>query len=167
MDLTPYVQWIVFVHVAGAFVFAAAHAVSMYVVFQVRVERDRARIASLLDLSARSLGAASHGLLVVLISGIVAGIVLGSFGRGWIWVSLALVLGIGVLMNPIGGTYMRRLRDAVGAPVRPPKPGEVIPPKASDADIRALLSTRRPEALLALGAGGFLVILYLMYFRPV
>lgn len=166
MDLTPYVHWIVFLHVAGAFLFVAAHAVSMYVVFQVRVERDRARIASLLDLSARSLGTASVGLTAVLISGIVAGVVLGSFGRGWIWVSLALVLGIGILMNPIGGTFMRRLRDAVGAPARPPKPGEAIPPHSSDPELAALLATRRPEALLALGAGGFLIILYLMYFRP-
>ena len=87
MGLTPYVHWIVFLHVVGAFVFVAAHAVSMYVVFQVRLEHDPARIASLLDLSARTLGAASLGLLVVLISGIVAGPVLGSFGRGWIWVA--------------------------------------------------------------------------------
>lgn len=166
MDLTPFVPWIVFLHVVGAFVFAAAHAVSMYVVFQVRLERDRDRIASLLDLSARTLGVASMGLLVVLVSGIAAGMVLGSFGRGWIWVSLALVLGIGILMNPIGGTYMRRLRDAVGAPARPPKPGEVVPPQGSDGELAALLATRRPEALLALGGGGFLVILYLMYFRP-
>ena len=31
MDLTPYVPWIVFLHIAGAFVFVAGHGVSMFV----------------------------------------------------------------------------------------------------------------------------------------
>jgi hypothetical protein len=49
MDLTPYVAWIVFAHVLGAFMFAAGHGVSMFVVFQARRERDRGRLGALLD----------------------------------------------------------------------------------------------------------------------
>ena len=41
MDLTPYIRWIVFLHVLGAFMFAAGHGVSMFVAFQVRRETDR------------------------------------------------------------------------------------------------------------------------------
>ena len=81
MDLTPYIKWIVFLHVAGAFMFVAGHGVSMFVVFQVRKERDRARLGALLDLSGWSLGVAGIGLLVLFLSGILAGIVLGSFGQ--------------------------------------------------------------------------------------
>ena len=62
MDLTPYMPWIVFIHVAGAFAFAAGHGVSMFVAFRVRTEPDRARLATLLDLSGTSLGVAGIGM---------------------------------------------------------------------------------------------------------
>ena len=110
MDLTPYVGSIVFLHVLGAFMFAAGHGVSMFVVFQARRERDRARLAGLLDLSGWSLGVAGIGMLILFISGIVAGIVLGSFGKAWIWIALVLFVVIGGAMTPIGGSYLRRLR---------------------------------------------------------
>jgi len=58
MDLTPYIRWIVFLHVLGAFMFVAGHGVSMFVVFQVRREADRTRLAALLDLSGWSLAVA-------------------------------------------------------------------------------------------------------------
>lgn len=166
MDLTPYVGWIIFVHVLGAFMFAAGHGVSMFVVFQVRREPDRARLASLLDLSARSLVLAGIGLLVVLASGILAGIVLNSFGRAWIWLSLVLFIAIGILMTPVGGTYLRNLRLAIGQRPGNAKPEEPDPVPVDDAQLAALQASRRPELLLLLGAGGFLVILWLMMFRP-
>src|SRR5919112_3683249 len=109
MDLTPYIRWIVFLHVLGAFMFVAGHGVSMFVVFQARRERDRGRLSALLDISSWSLGVAGVGLLVLLLSGILAGVVLGSWSRAWIWVSLVLLLVIGGLMTPIGGAYLRNL----------------------------------------------------------
>jgi hypothetical protein len=166
MDLTPYVGWIVFLHVAGAFMFVAGHGVSMFVAFQVRRERDRAKLAALLDLSGRSLAVAGIGLLVLFVSGIVAGIVLGSFGQWWIWISLALLIVITGLMTPVGGMYFNRIRLAIGQRTRNLKPADPDPVPASDADLAALLASRAPETLLYLGAGGFLVILYLMRFRP-
>ena len=163
MNFTP---WIIFVHVLGAFMFVAGHGVSMFVVFQVRRERDRGKLAALLDLSGWSLGVAGIGLLVLLISGIVAGIVLGSFERAWIWVSLVLLVVIGGLMTPVGGSYLRGLRLAIGQPPRGAKPGdpEVVP--ASDEELALLQASNRPETLLVLGAGGFAIILWLMMFRP-
>src|SRR6185436_10866707 len=114
MDLTPYIRWIIFGHVLGAFMFAAGHGVSMFVVFQARKERDRARLAALLDVSGWSIGIASLGMLLLLVFGILAGIVLGSWDKLWIWVSLALFLAIGFAMTPIGGGYLRGLRAAIG-----------------------------------------------------
>jgi MFS family permease len=166
VDLTPYVRWIVFLHVLGAFMFVAGHGVSMYSVFAVRKERDRGRLAALLDLSGWSLAVAGIGLLVLLVSGIVAGIVLQSFGHWWIWISLALLVGIGILMTPIGGTYLRNLRIAIGQRPRNAKPGDPDPVPVSDGELAALQASSRPEQLLAIGAGGFIVIVYLMMFRP-
>ena len=166
MDLTPYVEWIVFLHVLGAFMFVAGHGVSMYAVFAVRRERDRGRLGALLDVSGWSLAVAGIGLLILLISGIVAGIVLQSFGHWWIWISLALLVVIGILMTPIGGTYLRNLRLAIGQRPRNAKPGDPDPVPVGDGELAALQASNRPEQLLAIGAGGFIVILYLMMFRP-
>src|SRR5437868_4058662 len=118
MDLTPYVGWIVYLHIAGAFTFVAGHGVSMFVAFQLRRERERARLGALLDLSGKSLGVAGIGLLVLFVSGIVAGIVLGSFGQWWIWISLALLVVISGLMTPVGGVYFSRIRLAIGQRTR-------------------------------------------------
>ncbi|HUQ43677.1 MAG TPA: hypothetical protein VM451_04595 [Candidatus Limnocylindria bacterium] len=166
MDLTPYISWIVFLHVLGAFMFVAGHGVSMFVIFQVRKERDRGKLAALLDLSGWSLGVAGIGLLILFVSGILAGVVLGSFGRLWIWVALVLFIVIAALMTPVGGTYLRSLRLAIGQAPRGAKPADPAPVPASDQELLALQTSNRPEMLLGLGAGGFAVILWLMMFRP-
>lgn len=166
MDLTPYITWIVFAHVVGAFMFVAGHGVSMFAVFRVRKERDRARLAALLDLSGWSLGVAGIGLLILFLSGILAGIVLGSFGKWWIWIALALFILIAILMTPVGGKYLTGIRAALGQRTRGLKPADPDPVPASDEQLEALLVSRAPENLLLLGGGGFLVILWLMMFRP-
>ena len=166
MDLTPYYGWIVFLHVLGAFMFAAGHGVSMFVVFQARKERDRGKLAALLDLSGWSLGVAGIGLLLVLAFGILAGIVAGLWGKGWLWASLALFIVIGIVMTPIGGSYLRTLRLAIGQRPRNAKPTDPDPVPASDGELAALQASNRPEILLVVGAGGFAVILWLMMFKP-
>ena len=166
MDLTPYITWIVFAHVVGTFMFAAGHGVSMFVVFRVRKERDRARLAALLDLSGWSLGVAGIGLLILFLSGILAGLVLGSWGKWWIWIALALFIVIAGLMTPVGGKYLTGIRAALGQRTRGLKPADPDPVPASDVDLERLLVSRAPENLLLLGGGGFLVILWLMMFRP-
>lgn len=166
MDLTPYVGWIIFLHIVGAFLFVAGHGVSMFVAFQIRKERDRTRLGALLDLSARSLGIAGIGLLILFVSGIVAGIVLGSFGSWWIWIALALLIVIAGLMTPVGAIYFNRVRLGLGQRIARMKPADPDPMPLSDADLAALLVSRAPETLLYVGGGGFLIILWLMRFRP-
>jgi len=166
MDLTPYMPWIVFIHVAAAFVFAAGHGVSMYAAFAVRREKDRARMGSLLDLSGAAVNVATIGLIVLFIAGILAGIVVGSFGRAWIWVSLVLLVIIGSAMTPIGVGWFNKLRVALGLRTRNFKEGDADPIPVSDGELAALQVSKVPETLLAIGGGGFLVILYLMMFKP-
>ena len=166
MDLSPFSRWFVFLHVLGAFMFVAGHGVSMFTVFQVRKERDRSRLAALLDLSGWSLAVAGIGLLILFVSGILAGLSLGSWGRWWIWIALALFIVIAIVMTPVGGEYLRGLRVAIGQRPRNAKPGDADPVPVSDGELAALQDSRRPELLLWLGAGGFVVILWLMMFRP-
>ena len=166
MDLTPYLPWIVFLHVVGAFLFVAGHGVSIGVAFRIRQERDPARLLAYLDLSAWSLGLAGVGLLLILLFGIVAGIVAGSFGRAWIWVSLVLFIVIGGLMTPLGGIPLSKIRLALGQRTRGMKPDEPDPPALPMDEVVPMLDALRPGVLALIGGGGFVVILYLMMFRP-
>jgi hypothetical protein len=166
VDLTPYIGWIVFIHVLAAFVFAAGHGVSMFVAFRVRRERDRGRMAALLDLSAASLAAAVIALLLLLAAGILAGVVLNSWGKAWIWVSLVLLIVIGGLMTPLGIGYFNMIRLALGQRTRNLKESDPDPVPVSDDELARILESRRPEQLLSIGGIGFLVIVWLMMFRP-
>ena len=166
MDLTPYVRWIVFLHVIGAFMFAAGHGVSMFVAFALRRERDRSRMAALLDLSGTSLTVAGFGLVVLLAAGITAGIVLGSFGRAWIWVALVALIVVGGLMTPLGASYFNGVRAALGQRTRKLKPADADPVPATDKELAAILASNRPEQLLVIGVIGFVAIVWLMMFRP-
>lgn len=167
MDLTPWIRWIVFVHVLAAFVFAAGHGVSVLVAFRLRRETDRARMAALLDVSQLAVGLATIALIVVLLAGILAGIVLGSWSRAWIWVSLVLLVGVGVAMTPLGIGYFNQIRLALGLRTRDFKEGQPDPVPASDESLRTILASRRPEQLLVIGGVGFVVIVWLMMFRPI
>jgi uncharacterized membrane protein len=146
--------------------FVAGHGVSMFVVFQVRREQDRAKLTALLDLSGWSLGVAGICMLILFISGIVDGIVLNSWGQTWLWVALVLFVVIAILMTPVGGTYLRNLRLAIGQRPRNAKAGDPDPVPATDEQLAAMRASNRPELLLLLGAGGFVVILWLMMFKP-
>ena len=116
VDLTSVYPWIVLVHVISVLGFLAAHGVSMGVVFRLRSERELGRVRALLDLSASSLGSMYLFVLVVLLSGIVAGIVGGWWTSGtlWIWASLILLIAIVVYMSYRASPYFTALRQAAG-----------------------------------------------------
>jgi uncharacterized membrane protein len=166
VDLSPYIGWIIFLHVVGAFMFVAGHGVSMFVAFQVKRERDRAKLGALLDLSGWSLGLAGIGLLILLVAGILAGIVLNSWDKSWIWISLGLFIVITLLMTPIGSAYFTSARRAIGQRTRGLKAGDPDPVPVNDAELGAILDSPRPRLLLTIGGVGFLVILWLMMFKP-
>lgn len=166
MDLTPYADWIKFLHVGGAFLFATGHGVSIAVAFRVRAERDSGRMTALLDLSGWSLGLASIGLLVLLVAGIVGGIVRNDFGRGWIWASLIALVVISALMTPMVGSYFSRLRLSLGQRTREVKKTDPDPVPLPLDEVVALAQSRAPELSAAVGGIGFLVILWMMIFRP-
>jgi MFS family permease len=89
--------WIVFVHVAAAFLFVMGHGAAMWVSDQIRYEWDATRIKVLLVMSSRSLGLYA-ALVTLVVAGIIAGIMHGHFSRGWIWAAIAVLVAIIVLM---------------------------------------------------------------------
>lgn len=166
MDLVGLYPWIVFLHIAGAFVFVLAHGVSAFVSDQIRKERNVDRIRALLDVSRSSIAMAYGGLITLLVSGIVAGIVGNHFSRGWIWVSLGLLIAIMVAMYALAARYYAQVRTAVGLPSYTDKKGVAPPPPASPEELDRLLRTSRPDVIGGIGFFGLLLILALMVFKP-
>lgn len=166
MDLAPYLVWFVFLHIVGVFLFVAGHGVSIAVVFRIRAERDPARLGAYLDLSAWSLGLASVGLLLLLVAGIVAGLVAGDFGKLWLWTSIVLFVVVAILMTPYGSIPLGKLRGALGQRTRGMKPTDPAPVALPMDQVLPMVAGLRPGLLAAIGGGGFLVILYLMMFKP-
>ena len=166
MDLSPYLGWLVFFHVVSLFLFAAGHAVSLLAVFRIKAERDPARLMAFLDLSRASLGAAFIGLLGTLLFGILAGLAAGDFGKAWLWVAIGLFVVVAGAMTPFGAIPLNKLRFAMGQQVGKPKPGDPAPVALPMAQVVPMLEALRPDVLAAVGVGGFVLILYLMMFKP-
>ena len=168
MDLTPIYPWLVLIHVLSAFGFVALHGTSMAVVFRLRSERDLGRVRALLDISIASVLLMYLFILILLISGILAGIV-GAWwtsGRLWIWASLILLVAIFFYMSFRATPYFAQLRQAAGLPgqVR----GKEFPASEPDpARLATLLADRSPAwELLIIGAGGLVLLVWLMEMKP-
>jgi hypothetical protein len=157
-------QWIVLLHIVGAFLFVLSHGASTWMALQIKSERERARIGALLDLSALSVGGTYVGLILLLLGGIWAGIYGDHFGRGWIWAAIGLLVVVIVVMYAIATPYFMRLRGAVGLESRgkPADPGL----RANDDELAAMTARAPVVPLLAVGFGGLVLILWLMILKP-
>ena len=158
--------WVVFVHVAAAFLFVMGHGASMWASDQIRRERDPVRIRALLDLSSRSLGLVYGALLTLLIAGIIAGIMGGHFARGWIWASIAVLVAVGVLMYILASRYYGRVREAVGLRGYQTPKDAPDPTPVSAEELALLVESRRPDVIGLVGIFGLLILLWLMMFKP-
>jgi Na+/melibiose symporter-like transporter len=157
--------WWVYLHVLGAFVFAFAHGTTMVAAIHIRSTRDLGEVRTLLNLSQVAIGVMYGGLALLLIGGIAAGIVGNHFGSGWIWAAIVLLVLTIVAMYLLATPFYRRLRVAVGANLPDPRMAEGTPP-TSPAELEAILGSNRPMVLAAVGLIGFVVILWLMLFKP-
>ncbi|HEY2916585.1 MAG TPA: DUF2269 family protein [Candidatus Limnocylindrales bacterium] len=166
MDLTPYLPWLRFAHIVGAFLFVGGHGVSTAMALRLRHEREPARMLAILDLSASSIGLATIGMLVLLVAGIVDGIVGGSFGRLWIWVALVVFVGTGIAMTPLASGHFNAIRAALGQRTRAMKATDPDPvPLPIDQTI-ALAAGPRPMQVATFGGIALVVLLWLMTFKP-
>jgi hypothetical protein len=159
-------QWIVYLHVVGAFGLMFAHGASALVAFRLRREREVERIRALLDLSSLALRGMWGSLLLLLVAGIVAGFMGGWWGDYWIWISLVLLILIVVGMALVSTRSYYPLRTAVGLPDPWTKLEGAPQPPAPPEEIEHFIVAGRPFELLTLGFGGTLIILWFMMFKP-
>ena len=158
-------QWIVLLHVLGAFAFVAAHGVSMITAFQLRGERDRPRQAALLEASGAGIGVMYIGLLLLLVAGIIAGFMGDHWGRGWIWASLGTLVVVLAVMYAVASPFYGRMRTAAGLPDTADRAAKFKPP-VTEADLDELAASNRPTVLALVGGIGLVVILWLMLLKP-
>ena len=163
MDLYP---WVVVTHVLAAFGFAMAHGVSAFAAFAMRSSKEPAAVRTLLGVSGMSLGAMYVSLLILLVAGIAAAVMGGWFGKGWPWAAIVVVIVIVGAMYAMASRYYANVRSAVGMASINDKKGAPPPEPVSSEELARLLDTRRPEALAALGFGGFAVLVWLMELKP-
>ena len=162
MDWQP---WLKLLHIAAGFTFAMAHGVSAFVVIRLRRERDPARVGALLDLSKFSLPISDLAILVILISGIASGFVLGYWGHLWIWIAIGVLVFLFIFMSVRGVQHHDGIRHALGMAGFYDKKGAPIPEADPEALAKALASPRGVE-LAAVGGIGLLLILWLMVVKP-
>jgi uncharacterized membrane protein len=158
LGLTAY-SWWKFLHVAGVIAFVSFHGVSMVAALRVRKERDRVRIATVLQLSGSSLMGMYVSLAWLITFGVVAGIQGDFWNDGWFWISIGLlVLAVGE-MSAVGRPYYDRFTVAVEV-----RPSGV--PRRSDEELEEILSS--PVALwnAVFGVAVLLAITWLMIFKP-
>jgi hypothetical protein len=136
------------------------------VTFQLRKERNLDRIRALLDLSFGSFALMYISLLLLLITGIVAGFMGDFWGRGWIWTAIILLIVVFVAMGGLGSAYFTKVREAVGVQKYSLSTKQPLGNVASLAELETLLTSSRPLVVTAIGVIGLIVILWLMIFKP-
>jgi hypothetical protein len=151
-------QWWLLLHLAGVLAFVGAHGVSMFVLYRIRGERARQRIAELIAFSGTTTRPMYIALVVLTIGGVGAGLTLHLFSQWWLWISILILLTTIGLMTGLAAPYFRRITAAceyARAACR-----------VSDEELSELLRSGEAHVITAIGGVGLLAILYLMLFKP-
>ena len=152
-------QWWLLVHLTGVLVFVGAHGVSMFVMFRIRGERDRQRIAELITFSGTTTRPMYIGLAILTIGGVGAGLTLHLFSQWWLWIAIGILLVTIGLMSGLAKPYFRRITASCEI-----RPSGV--PRVSDEELEQLLRSGEATVISVIGVVGLLSILYLMLFKP-
>lgn len=158
LGLSAYTWW-KFLHVAGVIAFVTFHGVSVMAALRVRKERDRGRIATMLQLSGSSVTGMYVSLAWLITFGVVAGIQGDSWNDGWFWISIGLLVLVVGEMSAVARPYYQRVKEAVEV-----RPSGV--PRRSDEELDEIL--RSPVAVwnAVFGAAVLVAITWLMIFKP-
>lgn len=152
--------WFVFAHLIGLVLFAISHGASAYMAFRIRSDRDSHTVASLLAMSEFAKGPMYAGLLLILVGGAGAATVGGIWLTPWVIASIIVLFMVLAVMYAIATPYYGELRKAVGDPVGG------APVTVTPDELERMLDSRRPEALLAVGTAGLLILVWLMVLKP-
>ncbi len=159
-------EWLVWAHIVSIFGFLAAHGGSSLAIFSIRKTREVERLRALLEMSRLSATISYVFVLLVLATGVTLGFLGGYWGQLWIWTAIVVAFVMIGLMFRLGTARFNSLRKAVGLAYNEGRKKQPPLPVADAASLEKLLSSTRPMELSAIGAGGLLLIAWLMVFKP-
>jgi len=160
------IQWLIFIHVLGAISFFLFHGASAAMAFKIRKETDFARIRAMLDLSGSTFIGMTIAFAVMGLAGLVMAFLLHLWGRGYIWVSVVLMVGVVVHMSISSENRYKKLRRLVGLPYMKGNKEYPAEAAASPEEVQALL---QKSGVLGQVMSGYVVpaiVLWLMIFKP-
>ncbi|HLF74356.1 MAG TPA: hypothetical protein VI524_08425 [Anaerolineales bacterium] len=160
------VPWLIFLHTLSAFTFFLGHGTSVAMAFQLRKEKDLARIRAMLDLSESTLIAAGIAFLIMGLSGLTMPFILKIWDKGWIWASVVLMTIVFLQMVFMNEKRSKILRKLVGLPYR--QGNKMFPAEqpASQAEVEAHIKKMNANELAIVGYVIPMVVLWLMVFKP-
>lgn len=165
--MLAFVPWLVFLHTLSALAFFLGHGASIAMAFQIRKERDFTRIRAMLDLSASMFMVMVISFLVLGLSGLVMPFILKLWDKGWIWVSIVLMVIVIVQMGLMNDKRYKHLRRMVGLPYM--IGGKTFPaePPASQEAVEAHIRNKlKVGELVGVGIVIPIIVLWLMVFKP-
>ncbi len=153
-------NWWKLLHVLGVLAFVMYHGVSTIVALRLRKERDRTRIAELLQFSGSSVRGMYVSLAWLTGFGVIAGVQSGVYThQSWFWVSIGILVSVMGEMSIVARPYYKRLKEAVEI-----RPSGV--PRRSDEELAAMMRSRLSLVNAAFGFAALMFIAYLMIFKP-
>ena len=164
--LTILIRWLIFLHVLSALTFYMAHGTSVAMAFKIRKETDFARIRAMLDLSNSTMIMMFLSFAVMGLTGLIMPFMIHIWNRGYIWVSIVLMLFVLIYMAIFNETSYKELRRLVGLPYR--KGSKELPaePPSSPEEVAALLKKTSVTGLVVIGYVIPAIVLWLMVFKP-
>ena len=153
------IRWLVFVHVLSVITFFLAHGTSAAMTFQLRKETEFPRIRALLDLSWSTMILMGVSFLIMGLTGIILPFLIHIWNRGYIWLSIVLMLFVFIYMAMFNETHYKELRRLVGLPYMKGNKNLPAEPASSPEEVAALLKKSSASSMVVVGY----VILQLFY----
>lgn len=164
--MLAFVPWLVFLHSLSAFTFFLAHGASVAMAFKIRSETKFERIRALLDLSSSTFMVMIISFVVMGLTGLILPFMLKIWNKGWVWVSIGLMVVVVIQMGYISERRYKPLRRLVGLPYM--VGGKEFPAEepASADEVQAHLKKLKFGELVGVGYVIPMIVLWLMMFKP-
>jgi hypothetical protein len=134
--------------------------------FQLRKERDFIRIRAMLELSRSTQLLVWVSFLLMGLTGIILPFLIHIWNRGYIWLSIALMLFVVIYMLISNENRYNKLRRLVGLPYMKGSKLSPAEPPSSPEEVAAVLQRTTVTALVVVGYGIPAIVLWLMVFKP-
>ena len=164
--LSTIVQWLIFLHVLSAISFFMAHGTSAAMAFQIRKETDFARIRAMLDLSFSTMIVMMVSFMLMGLTGIILPFLVQIWNRGYIWLSIVLIIIVFIYMGLFNESHFKKLRRLVGLPYMIRNKQMPAEPASSPDEVAAHLKKSGVTSLVVVGFIIPAFVLWMMIFKP-